>query len=212
MKQSKLLWFLIIISLIGTIIIFPYLPKQIPTHWGINGEIDDYSSKYIAFFLGSLPALSYLLMYFIPKLDPKKENYKKHEKAYSIIAISFSIALIFIHWIILLASINIITNVGFFVKLIIGLLFIIMGNYMTQLRFNFFVGIRLPWTLSNENVWKKTHRIAGIGYTLIGILLIITSFIKSSISFMSFFVSLILLAIVTMIYSYIQYQKEIKSK
>lgn len=212
MKHNKLIWILIGLSLIGTFIIFPMLPEQIPTHWGVNGEIDDYGSKYMALFLGCLPAIIYLFMLYTPKLDPKKENYKKHSKAYFAITAGTVLTLVAIHWVTLLAALDIVKRVDFFIKLIIGLLFIVMGNYMTQLRFNYFTGIKLPWTLASEAVWKKTHRVGGIGFMLVGTILVITSFLRGTASFVIFMASLIILMLVTTVYSYIEYQKELKSK
>ncbi|HHW68694.1 MAG: hypothetical protein PWP07_2415 [Epulopiscium sp.] len=212
MKHNKWIWLLIVLSFIGTIIVFPFLPEQIPTNWGINGEINDYSSKYMIFFLAALPAMIYLLMLYGPKLDPKKENYKKHSKAYSIISISTVLTLVAIHWLTVLATFNIIKHMDFFIKLIIGILFAVMGNYMSQLRFNYFVGIRLPWTLASEKVWKKTHRIGGIGFMLVGIILVCTSFIRGSLSFIIFMTALSILIIFIMAYAYIEYQKELKTK
>lgn len=212
MKHNKFIWLLIGLSLIGTVIIFPSLPEQIPTHWNVHGEIDDYGSKYMAFFLGALPAMIYLLLLYSPKFDPKRENYKKHSKAYSVITISTVLTLISIHWLTILATFNIIKSVDVFIKLIIGILFVIMGNYMSQLRFNYLTGIKLPWTLASEKVWKKTHRVGGMGFMLVGIILICTSFIKGSVSFIIFMSSLVILMLFTSIYSYIESQKELKSK
>lgn len=211
MKHSKLIWIIIILSFIGTLMIFPSLPEQIPTHWNVSGEIDDYGSKYSVFLLALLPAIIYLSMIYMPKLDPKKENYKKHSKAYSMISISTILTIISLHWVTLLATFNIIQDVSFFVKLVIGLLFIVIGNYMTQLRFNYFTGIKLPWTLASETVWKKTHRVGGICFMVVGIITITVSFIKGAPSFIIFMGSLIGLMLFTSLYSYVQYQKERKT-
>jgi uncharacterized membrane protein len=212
MKYKKLLWPLIIISIIGTIAILPTLPEQIPIHWNAKGEIDGYGPKYSSLILACVPALIYLLMTYMPKIDPKKENYKKHSKAYSIITASTVIIFIVLHWITILAALNLINRVDFFVKLLVAILFVILGNYMTQLRFNYFTGIKLPWTLASETVWKKTHRVGGIGFMIIGIIYIISSFISGSLSFIITMVSLFILMSFTTIYSYIEYQKEINNK
>lgn len=212
MKHNKLIWILIALSIIGTIAILPILPEQIPIHWNVTGEINDYGSKYVSLILASIPALIYLLMMYTPKIDPKKENYKKHLKAYSIIVATISITFIVIHWVTILAALNIVTHVDFFIKLMLGILFVILGNYTTQLRFNYFTGIKLPWTLASETVWKKTHRIGGIGFMIFGIVFVLTSFIRGSLSFIISMASLIILLLFTGFYSYIEYQKEMKTK
>ena len=151
-------------------------------------------------------------MLYSPKLDPKKENYKKHSKAYSIMSISTVLTLIAIHWLTVLATFNVIKSMDMFIKLIIGILFVVMGNYMSQLRSNYLTGIKLPWTLASETVWKKTHRIGGRGFMLVGMVLICTSFIKGAFSFILFMVSLAVFMLFISIYAYLEYQKELKSK
>lgn len=212
MKYKKIIWSLMILSFIGTLAIFPHLPEHIPIHWNMHGEIDNYSSKYIALFLAVLPALIYLMMTYLPKIDPKKESYQKHSKAYSIISATLAVFTILIHWVSLLAALNIIRQTDFFVKLLVGILFVILGNYMTQLRYNYFIGIRLPWTLASETVWRKTHRVGGIAMMLLGLILVLTSFIRGSISAVIFGVSLFSFIFFTFLYAYLEYKKEIKGK
>ena len=87
MKKNKYDIFSLVImllSIIGTMLVYAKLPDQVPSHWNIRGEIDNYSSKEFIYFTALLPVILYGAMKFIPKVDPKKESYKKHQKAYDI--------------------------------------------------------------------------------------------------------------------------------
>lgn len=183
---------------------------MIPTHWNTKGVPDDFSSNKSVFLLAIIPAFMYFLLTFLPKIDPKKDNYIKHDKAYIKITASVIFVMIAIHWLSILASLEIIHNIAMFVRIIIGILFIVIGNYMTQLRMNYFAGIKLPWTLASENVWRKTHRIGGRGFVLIGFISILTALFQTQLSFYLFIGLVIGLILFTIIYSYFIYQQEPK--
>jgi len=87
-------------------------------------------------------------------------------------------------------------------------MFIIIGNYMTQIRQNFFFGIKTPWTLSNEVVWKKTHRLGGYMFMASGMVSILSSVLKGSLGYYLMFTTIMLAAFVPIIYSYLLFKKE----
>jgi uncharacterized membrane protein len=210
LKTKVSIWIAIVLSLIGTGFVYPYLPEMIPTHWNIEGIPDDFSTKEYVFVLAIIPAFMYWMLTFLPKIDPKKDNYIKHDKAYIKITASIVFVMIALHWLSILASMEIIKNVAMFVRIIVGILFIIIGNYMTQLRMNYFAGIKLPWTLANETVWRKTHRVGGKGFVLIGIISIISSLFQTHLSFYLFIGLAVGVILFTIIYSYFIYEQERK--
>ncbi|PLS19407.1 hypothetical protein CVD28_03050 [Bacillus sp. M6-12] len=207
MKTKTLIWISIILSFVGTCFVYSALPESIPTHWNMKGVPDDFSSKQSIFVMAVIPAFLYWMLIFLPKIDPKKDNHIKHDKAYIKITASIIFVMIALHWLTVLASLEIIENVSLFFRIIVGVLFIMIGNYMTQLRMNYFAGIKLPWTLANETVWKKTHRVGGIGFVLIGLVSIVTSLFQTHLSFYWFIVSAIVVILFTVIYSYIEYTR-----
>ncbi|OFI05303.1 immunity protein SdpI [Clostridium acetireducens DSM 10703] len=210
-KSSMLLLILITLSIIGTALIYNKLPDIIPTHWNVNGQIDSYNKKYFAWITGLLPLFTYISMKIIPKIDPKKQSFKKHEKAYNVLIILLILFFICIHWTSILTSLNYNVNISMIISICVGVLFLVIGNYMPQIRPNYSFGIKTPWTLDNEIVWKKTHRLGGNLFILIGILFILTSFIANSMTFNICTISIILATIYIYIYSYIQFRK-IQSK
>lgn len=209
MNKSKLTIYISIISFIATIIAFFYLPDSIPLHWSLDGSVDKVGPKWNVFITGSLPIMIYILLKALPKIDPKRENYKKHASAYSITVSVIIVFLILIHWLTIAVSLGVDLNVGLIVSLLVGVLFIILGNYMPQFRHNYFCGIKTPWTLANEDVWKRTHHFGGYVFIIIGFILIITSFFNNPIFGMISMGSVIISIILLFLYSYIEYKRRI---
>lgn len=209
MKKNRLALILSIISFIGTIIAYFYLPDVIPIHWDINGEVNNTGPKYMAIILGFLPFAIYLMMNTLPKIDPKKENYKKHSRAYNIFSFYVVLFLIIINWMTILLALGIKMNIGLFIPILVGILFIIIGNYMPQFRHNYLIGIRTPWTLADENIWKKTHFYGGYVFMIIGVLIILMGIISKP--FMLYFGLIIsgILIVSLFVYSYMIYKKGI---
>lgn len=209
-KINRLTLILAIISLILTAIIYPSLPDVIPQHFGPNGEVDRYGPRYMVFIMGIMPIGIYFFMDITRKIDPKKESYKKHEKAYSAIKLSTTIFFIIMNWAMIFISLGYNLRINVVVSLSIGIMFIIMGNYMTQIRDNYFMGIKNPWTLSDSTVWKKTHRVGGYTFMLLGVICILSGLVsiyKPEISFVVFVSIAIIWTIGINIYSYVLYKK-----
>ncbi|MGO1370188.1 MAG: SdpI family protein [Senegalia sp. (in: firmicutes)] len=207
MKKEWTLIVIILLSFIATIFIYAELPEEIPRQWGLNGEVNSYWGKEAVFFTALIPLILYGLMRFLPKIDPKKESYKKHKKAYNMTIFATIIFLIIIHWISIYASLGNNINMQLLVILGVGSLFIVIGNYMGQIRHNYFFGIRTPWTLASEVVWKKTHRVGRYAFVITGILFIISAFLPGDISIAIIIGSTIIMVLFPIIYSYLIFKK-----
>jgi uncharacterized membrane protein len=207
MKINPKIIVIIILSLIGTVLIYPSLPGRIPVHWNIEGQIDRFAGKSFAFITAALPLVIYLMMALLPKIDPKKESYLKHETAYQVTIWAITLFLIFLHWTTLCVAKGYPLNVGVIVRILMGVLFIILGNYLSQARPNYFFGIKTPWTLANEAVWRKTHRVGGYGFILTGILALVSALLKGNVAFTLVIGSILAVILFTCIYSYWEYHK-----
>jgi uncharacterized membrane protein len=207
MKLNKKIMAFIIISIIGTILIYPSLPGRIPQHWNIDGQVDRFAAKSNIFFTAAFPLGIYLMMAFLPKIDPKKESYLKHARAYQVTNWALSLFLVCLHWVTIGVATGYPLNVGFFIRILMGILFIILGNYLTQVRPNYFFGIKTPWTLANEEVWRKTHRVGGYGFIIAGALELVSAFFKGGAAFVLAIGSLLAVVTFTVIYSYLEYRK-----
>lgn len=209
MKNKLFYWTLTlsILILLINVIAMPFLPDKVPVHWNFNGEVDRYGSKTEQLFLGALPLILFLFLQYLPRLDPKKASFQRHSKAYSIINFLVIIFLAAMNMIVLGSALGFNVKISLLVPPLLGILFIGIGNYMSQIRPNYFIGFRTPWTLSSEYVWKKTHRFGGFVFILIGVISIAMTFFGGKLIFYFLpFMALGLFAIY--VYSFLVYRKQ----
>lgn len=184
------------------------LPEKVPIHWNLKGEIDDWGSKLsLIGLVFLLPVLTYVLMLAIPKIDPKKRIEFMGGKYYQIklVLVCFMsvLALFIIH-----SSKSQTLSSPSIVFVLIGLLFMALGNYFKVIKQNYFLGIKTPWTLESEEVWKLTHILAGKLWIVGGLLVVIFSLvIPENINFYLFLTITAIISIVPIVYSYLIFRK-----
>jgi uncharacterized membrane protein len=190
--------------------VYSSLPVNVPMHYGLNGKVDRYGSKgefvmvqCIMLFIG---LLVYLLLRFLPAIDPKKKV-KYSEETFQKIALGIIIFLSALDIVIIFATVNQGFRVDKLVFPMVGLLFVFLGNVMNNIKPNYFVGIRTPWTLESEETWRATHRVAGKVWFAGGIILtILMLLLPSNITFVVFMSGVISIALVPVVYSYIYFK------
>jgi len=190
--------FLSIISLLGVLILYPSLPEQIPIHYNFQWEVDGYGPKYAALLLGALPLVLCGLFYILLYIDPKREQ--MGDRIYDKIQTAVIILMIAVNWICLASVRYPQKDVSVWISVAIGVVFIIIGNYLPKVKPNYFLGIRTPWTLSSDVVWRKTHRLGGYLFILIGCVIMSTAVVNES--WYAYVVGSILVIGVTAIYGY----------
>lgn len=199
-KYDVFLW---MVTLVLGISVF-FFPETIPVHWDISWNVDGYGSRYMLFIYALLPIVIYYGMLLTKKIDPRTDELKKRGKTYNTIRtyLSFFFVLfaVFFYYI----TLNPHSNGTFFISMIVGGMFIMLGNYMPKVPKNYFLGIRSPWTLASDVVWKKTHKVAGYGYVIAGLLTIIGGFMNI---YWLIFISIIIVTIYVYVYSYVEYRK-----
>ncbi len=209
-KKNK--WMLLITSVVILIplfvglILWQKLPETMATHWGVQGQADSWNSKLFA--VVGLPA--FLLVFhwvcvLITTLDPKSKNIDG--KPFTLVLWICPLLSLLCSTIIYCVSLGIDISVELIMPIFMGALFVVIGNYMPKCKPNYSMGIKLPWTLNDEDNWNRTHRLAGRVWVAGGIIIILTSFLKSPIVF--FLITVTLVAIPT-VYSYMYYRKNRK--
>ena len=182
------------------------LPDEIATHFGADGSADGFSSK--AFVVFGMPFMMlgfHLLCFFATNLDPKKKNIS-------------DTMMKFVLWIIpcLTILVNALSyshalgnplDTNFWVNMVLGIVFIFVGNYLPKCKQSYTMGIKLPWTLDSEDNWNKTHRFGGKVYVAVGVVVMLTAFTGNPFVMIgSTFVAVIL----PTVYSYVLFVKEKK--
>jgi uncharacterized membrane protein len=208
-KNEFLPFALILIMFLAGIIFYPSLPDQIPVHWNIKGEANNCISKNV-FSALLYPILTFgiwLLLLYIPFIDPRKEKYAQFENAFRTMRLVFIGLFAYLYGVMIANSLGASIPVEKAIPGGISVLFIFLGNLMGKIRQNYFIGIRLPWTLANQDVWNKTHRFAGkllVGAGFLGLLGILLPPVWTAILL---FGGICLAFTVAGIYSYVIFKK-----
>lgn len=175
---------------------------QIPVHWGIDGTPDRYGGKFEGLMLMPLVALAVsVLLAAVPQIDPRKLNIAQSAKAYRVTWGGMLIFFFVLHLVLVAAAVGYDVSVGTIVPVGIGILFIVMGNYMGKIRSNYMFGIRTPWTLASDLAWNKTHRLGGKLFMGLG-LVMLTALWWPAFAFSMMMVWIVVMLVVLFIYSY----------
>lgn len=203
-KRMILTSFVTIIPMFVGLLLWNKLPDTMATHFGSNNTPNGWSSK--TFAVIGLPLLLLVLHWIsvgITLNDPKKRNIGK--MMFTVIFWIIPIVSLFANGATLLYALGWKVDIGLIISILVGIVFILLGNYLSKNRQNYTVGIKLPWTLSSEENWDKTHRMAAKLWVLGGVLFLVNAFIQNEILFL--FV-MITLAVVPAAYSFILYRRE----
>lgn len=207
-KKTFILTTLIcLIPVIAGILLYPQLPEKIATHWDAHGNANGWQSKLTGAVIN--PAILLVINLAVPfliRLDPSNKGMNRKVTA-------------MIQWIIPIVSlacsgITLATAMGSTVPvevvmpLLLGGVFVLLGNYLPKTKQSFTIGIKLPWTLYSEKNWNATHRLAGFLWVVCGLLMIICCFFPWRMT--AFFILLGIMVLVPTVYSYILYRKESK--
>jgi len=185
--------------------LYPSLPEQIPTHWNIQGEVDDYTPKPWGVIVLPLAAiLIFVIMKLIPVVSPKGFRTDQFRDVVNIFTVTLVGFMSGIGLLVLLAATGRNVQMNEMVYAAVGLLFIVLGNYMSKVRKNFFIGIRTPWTLASDEVWSRTHRLGGWIFVLIGFFMFLNAFIPFPVEWVVG--AIVLLALIPVVYSFVIYR------
>lgn len=181
------------------------LPDRIPTHFGADNMANGWSSKPMAVF--GLPLLLLALEYFcafFANADPKKKNI--NQKLMRLILWIVPVLSVVTCLSCYVIALGVPVDIGMLINILIGVMFVIMGNYMHKIKQNYSVGIKLPWTLNSEENWNRTHRLGSWLFVIGGAAFIINGFFQSEWVLVGF---LVCVFVIPAGYSFFLYKKGI---
>ncbi len=203
---------IILLPMIAGLILWNTLPDKVPTHWNASGEVDGWSSKAFAVFglPGFLFAVHWLCV-LATGADPKKKNIEG--KVFNIVFWTCPVISV------LMAALCYGTALGASFKtdkimlVLVGIMFIVIGNYLPKCKQSYTVGIKLPWTLHDEENWNLTHRMAGKLWVASGFIMLLCMLLPTNVMIVAMIAVLLVSTVVPAVYSYRLYrQKEKKEK
>lgn len=209
-------WFafsLIILSFIAAAYFFQHFPAKVPTHWNVQGEVNGYSTPLIAAFMVPVMMIfMYVFFLVLPYFDPKKDQYESFAGIYHKFKDLIVAFLFIIYFLTSLSGIGYKINISFYIPLLVGAMFIIIGLLLEKVKMNWFLGIRTPWTMSSETVWEKTHKLSNRVLVFSGLLMGVISFVPAEAKIVLFIIAIATIILVLPIYSYVLYVREKKNK
>ena len=208
---------IVLLMLLGAtmagLLLWNRLPDLMASHWGPNDEVNGYMSRFWGVFLMPLITLGmFLLFLIVPSIDPLKANIAQFRDVFNLFIALIVAFMIYIYILSLRWNLGY-TDLGMSKAMLpaLGILFFFIGYMLRKAKRNFFIGIRTPWTLSSDYVWDETHRLGSVLFMVSGLLAFIGSFFNGMLAFRFLFVPLIGSMLITVIYSYVLYQRELKA-
>lgn len=196
-----------LLPIVAGVILYPQLPEQIATHWGFDNEPNGWSSKALAVF--GLPGMMAALNLILPlalAADPKNQNMSP--VLLKICLWIMPVVSVLCSAMTLMYALGYEANISQFVPALIGVLFIVIGNYLPKTKQSYTMGIKLPWTLNSEENWNRTHRLGGFLWVLGGVAFVVISIFKWW-NLCVFLGIIFVMVIVPTAYSYLLYRKGI---
>lgn len=211
-RQMLKTWIVTLVILIVAIVGILIMPDIIPTHFGPSGEPDAWGTKYSVLMYPIAVVVVTILAVPLMKLDPKLENYERFEKYYYNFFFGFALFFLVIEIANIAIALGMTVNVGSVISFTMGIFMAFIGNMMPKIKQNFSFGIKVPWTLADEEVWFKTHRLGGKMFVLGGVLMMVGAFIPGSQKVWLLLAAILVMVLVTFAYSVIIYLKKHKSQ
>ncbi len=177
-RFMRLTWAVVILSWIAAFLILPHLPEVIPVHWDLNGQANGFSDRLSgAFGMPVIITLITILFIVLPRFDTMQVSLNAVRDIYAIIIFAITALFFSMEVIVLLVAAGIDLPHISLISMLIGFFFIVTGYLMPHIGRNTTVGIRLPWTLKSEEIWKKTHEHGGPIFIAAGVLVVLGSLI-----------------------------------
>lgn len=193
-----------LLPILAGLILWNRLPDTIATHFGNDNVANGWNSKpFVVFAMPLLLLGLHLFILFVTMNDPKRKNIS--EKMFGFLIWFVPVLSVFIFSITYCNALGMNVNIGMAVNIIVGIVFLVIGNYLPKCKQNYTAGIRIPWTLNSTENWNRTHRLAGWLFMLGGILFFLNAFLQWS----GMFFVIIVIALLPEVYSFLLYKKGI---
>lgn len=192
------------------LVIYLRAPARVPTHWNMRGEIDGWGGAASVFILPAVAVAIVLMMDILPRLDPRRANWEKFGGEVRLLV---NVLVLFLAWM----ELSTIGAWTFGWKVDgsrttlagMGVMLMVLGNYLPRIRSNWWMGIRTPWTLSSDRVWRETHRLGGRTFVAAGgVSLLAALLLPAPVSVSVALTAVAAGSVVPVVYSYLAWRRE----
>ncbi|WP_274952799.1 SdpI family protein [Angelakisella massiliensis] len=210
-KYSGLLWILSFLPLVLILLCYTNLPQQVPLQWGFDGVVR-YGEKKELLLIGGLSVIMGPMFLYLPRIDPRQENYKRFQRYYELLSLMTMGVLVLVTLMILSESFwpgRIVVYQA--VTILVSVLFLTLGNLLPKVKNNFFMGVRTPWTLSDPDVWNRTNRLCGKLFFAAGLYGIPAALLlPEKVLFWSLMTAILAAALIPCVCSYFWYRQKME--
>ena len=199
----------ILLPMLLGVILWNKLPDTMVTHWGGNGQPNGTMGKALVVFL--TPVISLLLHWFCMFFSLKdQKNREQSDKVVSMIFWIVPIISLLMSGYIYAFALGSEMNIALVVMGLMGVVFILIGNYLPKCKQNRTIGIKVKWALENEENWNKTHRFAGKAWVLGGVISLLSIAVPGQFGVPVGIGAVLCITITPILYSYLYYRKQLK--
>lgn len=199
---------IILLPLLVGLLLWDVLPDSMATHWNASGEVDGWGSKvFVVFFLPLFLLGTHWFCIIVTAADPKSKDIDK--KPLMLVLWICPFMSLLICSLVYAISLGVPLSVEILMPLLLGAMFLIIGNYLPKCKRNYTIGIKVSWALEDEENWNATHRFAGKLWVIGGAVIMATAILGNFISFLTITLTM---AFAPMIYSYLYYKKHKKGE
>ena len=198
---------IVVLGFVTAFAIYPMLPEKVPIHWNVYGEVDNWGDPLFGAFIFPVVGILVVIGFWgIPKIMVFKENLMQFEREYYMLELLLILFFMAMYVITMLPNFGVEMNMGVMISPLIAILFVGLGLMMPRFKRNFFVGIKTPWTLANDIVWDKTHKLGGKVFIAMGLIPLV-AFLFPDMFLLVFMVPLFAGIGGIVIYSYLEFRK-----
>ncbi len=200
--------FIVLASCAVALAVYPYLPEQIISHWNASGMPDGTSTKAEGLLVMPIISLILFAVYLlIPYIDPKAANIEKFRTYFDRFMVTLFTFLFYLYTLTVFWNLGVVVPIVSFLSVAFGVLFYALGGLLEHAESNWTVGVRTPWTLSSDAVWKKTHKLAAKLFKVTAVIGIAGFFFPEYV-FTGVVGMAVLTCVVSVLYSFVAFRME----
>lgn len=198
---------LILVAIFGGVLLWDRLPLQMASHWNAADEVDGYTSRFWGVFLMPLVSLGLAVLFWaIPLIDPLRENIARFRRMFNTFIVIVIAFLLYLHFLTLIYNLGVHFRMSRMLLPAMGVLIFFAGELVRQAKRNWFIGIRTPWTLSDDRVWAETHRLGSFLFKAAAVVIVVGAFLGER-GIWVVLGSLLIAALVPLVYSYLLFER-----
>lgn len=218
MMKRIVLWLIALLPLLATIALLPRMADMVPAHYGFDGMVDRYDSKYTMLIFPLIIIVVVAMRDLSPRMLGRDDAQRANLAVVDMLLVPVVIVLVALHLLMLWLAATLVQNiyaspmpVAQLILAGICVLFVVIGNVLPKTKPNWYIGIRVPWTVNHPTVWYKTHRLGGVVMTVWGIIALGVTLVVTPAHAAVVFMSGTLLMVASMlIYAYLCYRQHIR--